>query len=861
MPVILPGGRNVVAGRTLYMLPFDRRGVPLGTVTTEEAIVEAASVDVTDVVVLCHGWNNSFGDAFDWYSKFIEQVEDVRGRFSPPSARPMYVGVSWPSISLLASWEQPPDIAAAGVGTTQDDPLAALGEPWSSDSELVALLSHDAITEAQADELETRLALLSDVDADIDEPEPLTTAPAAAAPVSAGIAAPEIAGVLSNLDPRWLMRGFTVYQMKDRAAAVGRLGVRALLERLAQARPGHVHVVGHSYGCKVLLAALSGGVADVRSALLLQPAVSRWCMADVMDTGAPGGYRSALDHVTQPILATYSARDIPLRRFFHLALRRRSDLGDTEAPELAGTPRFGALGGWGAAGVPSGVAMTPLAPPATYRVDAGTELVSLDCSNEIRGHGDIVNDTTAWALVSLMSDAIAAAPSLATATPEIATATPASPPVLRGDGHIHLVLTETLLGARLAATLPDGTSGFVDDLRREELGLDGGITKSRDGTPRRTQPPTAVDLPPTFVDRLTRTLVGADGVVWLQVPPDSELALLQWEQWLRPLVKGPVVRKILQPPTLSPEDELVIALVSSVPAAKSSFQAPHVVSELAEALATRMNGRVEIHIFTDRDCIADVTNRVGTIATVHPAPTNELLGGSRTEDSEQVRSPWLKWIATVLDEVSAVHFVCHGYCAQERGFLALARSPVVNIDPEWSHFVGARELSTFADSLRVRAVGFTVPDHEPPGGHLALLRLPGTLATLRPGGALVVDRMPQSSGADVADAYAAILRGVPPTSLHPALRLYSSPSALAIGTPGHAEAIAEKLRRLPKVQPKWQRVLEQRTLGIASAVPDDEMSAEAQRALDLASELARHTGSTEEITQWLRERAAKEAKR
>src|SRR5262249_54721931 len=112
-------------------------------------------------------------------------------------------------------------------------------------------------------------------------------------------------------------RVFTYWQMKKRAGIVGQTGVRAAITAVqAQFRAARVHLIGHSFGCKVMLAAVAGPgepfPRPVQTLVLLQGAVSFEAMAEAVTNGdAPGGYRAALDasRVDGPIVATYSAMD------------------------------------------------------------------------------------------------------------------------------------------------------------------------------------------------------------------------------------------------------------------------------------------------------------------------------------------------------------------------------------------------------------------------------------------------------------------------------------------------------------------------------------------------------------------------
>jgi pimeloyl-ACP methyl ester carboxylesterase len=229
---------------------------------------------------------------------------------------------------------------------------------------------------------------------------------------------PASAGALSFLDPRAIVRLATVLQMKDRAGTVGAVGVGPLLRDLLAAGEGtaRVHLVGHSYGGKVVLAALCHQPLPrpVNSLLLLQPAVSYLCFAAaVPDLGRPGGYRTALERVELPIMTTFSARDFPLTRVFHLAVRRWSDLGEGPVAAPAREPglpraalapnRYAALGGYGPGGCSAGecseIAMR--APGEHY--DLGPDqprLLALRGDDYIADHGDVGIPATWWALLN-----------------------------------------------------------------------------------------------------------------------------------------------------------------------------------------------------------------------------------------------------------------------------------------------------------------------------------------------------------------------------------------------------------------------------------------------------------------------------
>jgi hypothetical protein len=215
-------------------------------------------------------------------------------------------------------------------------------------------------------------------------------------------------GPLTWLDPRGPVRIASVLIMKDRAGVVGYNGVGPFLLQKLLAQNLRVHAIGHSFGCKVVLSALCSQppLKPATSLLLLQPAISYLCFGDNIDgKGRTGGYRAALRYVQKPIYSTFSSRDVPLTKLFHLAVVRDSDWGEIR---IAGVPpsKFAALGGFGPGGVKAGESNTvdiPL-PGTKYPDNARYQVVALNGSDgQIKGHGDIATQFTAWAHLSLVS--------------------------------------------------------------------------------------------------------------------------------------------------------------------------------------------------------------------------------------------------------------------------------------------------------------------------------------------------------------------------------------------------------------------------------------------------------------------------
>lgn len=455
-----------------WLLRFDKHGACTSPATRALLLDKLRSGAHSDVVLFSHGWNNDFDDAAAMYARFLRAFETLAAQHPLPRGggagfAPLFVGVVWPSIWL--SFDSGPQIAAA-PGANAADAVAdsaaaqaladrvAAGSGTQAAERLYELLALPRLDDAQASEL---AALAAPAFGSLTDDETATSrdtsagellamlramqqaeAGAGAAPVrrsidewggeappaAVGAAEPQAAGVLSFLDPRQALRLFSVYQMKDRAGVVGAHGVAALLRDAIAATDAatrvrgadaaaRVHAVGHSYGCKVMLSALCAPPTPPRpldSLLLLQPAVSHLCFADLIArSGKPGGYRAAFERVQGPIFSTYSGKDFALHNTFHLALRRDSDLGEqdigmaADTDTSAGKPpsNFAALGGYGPRRAGQRLIDPMPSAGAPYPAfAAGDAVIGLDGSQGlIGGHGDITSPATAWALHRLMA--------------------------------------------------------------------------------------------------------------------------------------------------------------------------------------------------------------------------------------------------------------------------------------------------------------------------------------------------------------------------------------------------------------------------------------------------------------------------
>jgi len=434
-----------------YLLVFDKEGQCQSPLSLARLLDEVNAGVYSHAHVFSHGWNNVFEDAVELYQGFFDQYFALRKTHAPSKAeyRPVMVGIIWPSTLLVLPWEATPKIAggpdaeAERKKAADDQALRDAAEllPAEKANRLSALVEPgSSLKPEEARELaEILLPVYQSAAAgaqETDDGKPAAELTADdllrlwmnAAPPREGRSgkpgfakdereAPTAAAFdWSMLDPRWPVRLASVLQMKDRAGRVGSNGVGpGLVQPLLSSGNVETHLVGHSYGSKVVLSALCcrTPARPAASLLLLEPAVSYLCFGEDIDgQGRDGGYRSALASVRQPVLSTFSSADAPLSKFFHRAAIRDADWGEKR---IAGMPpnRFAALGGYGPGGLKAGESKTidvispdGAAPGNRYpRGEAGIRIYGLDGSKgQITGHGDVATKYTAWAHLNLVAE-------------------------------------------------------------------------------------------------------------------------------------------------------------------------------------------------------------------------------------------------------------------------------------------------------------------------------------------------------------------------------------------------------------------------------------------------------------------------
>ena len=107
------------------------------------------------------------------------------------------------------------------------------------------------------------------------------------------------------------LRVLSYTTMKARAGTIGQNGLGPLLAALHAQSPGvRVHLIGHSFGARLVSFTLAGvgtpADSPIASLLLLQGAFSHWSFAHAKDNpfGNPGALNAYADRVHGPLVAT-----------------------------------------------------------------------------------------------------------------------------------------------------------------------------------------------------------------------------------------------------------------------------------------------------------------------------------------------------------------------------------------------------------------------------------------------------------------------------------------------------------------------------------------------------------------------------
>ena len=185
---------------------------------------------------------------------------------------------------------------------------------------------------------------------------------------------------------REVLRTMSYYEMKNRAGVVGTNGLGPLLASLTGVR---IHLIGHSFGARLVSYALSGlpgtatgAASPVKSLTLIQGAFSHFTFASTLpfDGSRGGGLAGLGRRVDGPLVATFTSADRAVGWWYPTAsmLARQDSQADDDV-----LYRWGAMGHDGYQQNPAAVTMPLAEAGKPYSFAPGTFYV-LDANDVIK---------------------------------------------------------------------------------------------------------------------------------------------------------------------------------------------------------------------------------------------------------------------------------------------------------------------------------------------------------------------------------------------------------------------------------------------------------------------------------------------
>lgn len=422
----------LTTGEPVWELHFEENG-SLPDADRLSVLAAIGESVVVDLFVFSHGWNNSEDGARDLYGAMFPLIRDAAA--GTPGLGPVgFVGVYWPSLWF----PDPPATAGAPSGS----PPVGAGTAALSGAQIAADLRtgfSDARQQTTVDRLGALIdqGLAATADSDDKQRARLEEFGSTLRGLIAQVGAPEDAGELALLetdDPvsdyqaaavafgtvppgsstqgigDWVTTAFhgakdalrvlSYNIMKARAGVVGQQGLGPFLATLhAQSPAVRVHLIGHSFGARLVSFALAGipepAASPVRSLLLVQGAFSHWSFARAQDNpfGESGVLHLVADRVAGARAATFSSFDWAVCRWYPAAsFLAGQSVESSDVPD-----RWGGMGSDGFQAVEPTVDLTlaadgPTAAPtagAFHRVDAQAVIDDVSQSAFSGAHSDI----------------------------------------------------------------------------------------------------------------------------------------------------------------------------------------------------------------------------------------------------------------------------------------------------------------------------------------------------------------------------------------------------------------------------------------------------------------------------------------
>jgi hypothetical protein len=367
---------------------------------------------------------------------------------------------------------------------------------------------------------------------------------------------------------------------------------------------------------------------------------------------------------------------------------------------------------------------------------------------------------------------------------------------------------------------------------------------------------------PDYVLTALESVIPPDGKpLWLSLgQPYGYLPIVPWERLLGQRLSCPFLRlpySHVNP--VASRTSIDAVLCFSFPISKRRFVDPKtVISQLVQQFPAALGTEVTLHIFGDAEVqpiLQSYRERFANSYRVEiydprKAADYEIPNRSTTDTiTQDLESPWLLWIRDSLSRqgtaADVVHFVCHGYLGRDQGHLAFSQSPLMNEDPEWARFVGARQLCRFLDQVGAWSVSFSSPPRNHSVGGLRFLQ--EQVAQFRCGPVLLHEMEEDKDGKALDEAFRYIYEtGEQPAPKSRALSLYCHPDwerEFSTGSTTRASQLVDDLTLLGRLgrdqfekekapfAASFQRSLE-RTVSQLDSEPKSEEEGAAQKGVE-----------------------------
>ncbi|MEL7830271.1 hypothetical protein AAG604_03135 [Citromicrobium bathyomarinum] len=437
---------SIIAGLPFHELHVDAAG----NIATPG--LPAFDKEVTDVIFLSHGWKNDHEAATKLYTDLLGNIGSIAPhRFKSPGIA--VVGIFWPAfryrpdMTLLPIEHQSEDaggVAGFGHNDVEDEKLEAYAESFAQQTDMdtnhfaaLAMKAADGGEAAEGFLSDLRKTLLKDnpddevqrqhaalLDASGNELLE-TLAIGGELPVHYPASGSEeaMAGFSDRRRGGWfrlsgakaaiasILNQATYFEMKKRAGTVGsHLGLLLTKSDLSGKR---IHLVGHSFGARVVTSMANEMPANsISSLVLLQGAFShngfgRRVGADLLD----GHFRKVVSEkvVSGPVLVTHTHQDTAVSLFYAVASTAAGDVtAGFSRSSLIGGPDdlHGGIGANGALSLDEGEVVDHSATKGGQVSLVCGKVNNVNVDEIVSDHNDVTNREVARLVASAIGEAM-----------------------------------------------------------------------------------------------------------------------------------------------------------------------------------------------------------------------------------------------------------------------------------------------------------------------------------------------------------------------------------------------------------------------------------------------------------------------